>query len=618
MFSQLPMSQSLFADARLRGRGWGRVREDFRDGDNPGHGVEHAESHAKGLPEAISAKDVFDRALVADAAVAREQDRTIAEPRRQREVVDDDGDRDALGRERSENLRRREGESGVHGGKGLVGEQELSFAGVRTFELDERACEGRSLALPGAQFGERVVRTIRERDALQRRLHTIRCRAGPGVAAERDHLTDTEREGDLGALGDQGDAPGPLAMGHRVQVRSGERDLPGGRAQDARERAQERRLATAVGPQDSHDLARRDRQVDRAEDVASGEADAEPPGIERRAAYDGVGHDRFLDRETAMAQRVIAVAGATGFVGRHVVREMLRRGWRARALARDIDRASKALHTADHPEAIDIVTGDTMDRAALARLCAGTDAIVNCVGIIREAPGGQTFHRVHVRTTRNLIDACSSAGVRRFIQISALGVRDEAPTEYQRSKFEAEMLLRSSGLDWTILRPSMILGEGSEFVHMARGWVTGKAMPHVFVPYFRRHVSGPPIPGLAKLVDARLQPVAVEDVALAVCESIERAGAIGEVYHLTGPETLTMPEVLQRIREATPLSKDLPMLGIPHTIAAMKARAAKLVGLRDALPFDYGMAVMASEDSVARKEKVRGQLGFEPRAFSLA
>ncbi len=318
-----------------------------------------------------------------------------------------------------------------------------------------------------------------------------------------------------------------------------------------------------------------------------------------------------------MAEKTIAVAGSTGFVGRHVVRELLGRGWRVRALARDVDKASDVLDTANAGDSLKVVTGDAFDREALGRLCEGCDALVNCVGIIREMAGGQTFERIHVRTTGRLIEACKESGIDRFVHISALGVREEAPTPYYRSKFEAEMLLRASGLGWTILRPSMILGEGSEFVRMARGWITGKEIPHLFVPYFRRHVAGPPIPGLAKLEDAKIQPVAVEDVARAVGESLVREDAVGELYHLVGPETMTMPEILEKIKESTPLAKNLAMVAVPHTVAAGIARVANAVGLRDALPFDYGMAVMAGEDSVARGEKVDAQLGLTARVVTI-
>ncbi len=312
---------------------------------------------------------------------------------------------------------------------------------------------------------------------------------------------------------------------------------------------------------------------------------------------------------------VVGVAGATGFVGRHAVDELLARGWRVRALARSLEKAGATL---PQHERLEVVQGVVLDEDCAETLADGCDAIVNCIGIIREGPGGQTFERVHVRTTRRLVEAARDAHVRRFVQVSALGVRDEAPTDYYRTKFEGEQIVRSSGLGWTILRPSLILGEGSAFVRMARGWISGKEAPHVLVPYFRRHVGGPPLPGLARLEDAKIQPVAVEDVVSAIATSLERDEARGELYQLTGPETLTMREILERIRRATPLAKDLPMVGVPHTVAAGVARLARRVGLGYALPFDRGMAIMASEDSVAPSDKVRAHLGIETHEVVLS
>lgn len=314
-----------------------------------------------------------------------------------------------------------------------------------------------------------------------------------------------------------------------------------------------------------------------------------------------------------MMPEVVAVSGASGFVGRHVVGELLDRGVRVQGLVRSVERAGQVLPS-DH-ERLMLVPGEGLgDADAVAEVLDGAGAVVNTVGIIREAPGGQTFERVHVQGTRALVEACRRAGVRRFVQISALGVRDEAPTEYFRSKHRAERLVRESGLDWTILRPGMIHGVGSGFLEMAKGWVTGKATPHLFVPYFQRHAGGPPIPGLARLEDPSIQPVAVEDVAWAACECLGRERAVGEVYHLVGPEVTTMPEVLRTLRRCIALAKaNHPLVPIPHTVGVAVARVGRALGLQYALPFDAGMAAMASEDGTAPLDKAREHLGFSPR-----
>ncbi len=331
-----------------------------------------------------------------------------------------------------------------------------------------------------------------------------------------------------------------------------------------------------------------------------------------------------------MGQMVIAVAGSTGFVGRHVVAELLSRGHRVRALARDMKKAGKVL--AAHAD-LEIVQGHAHAAAGASALVKGADAVVNCVGIIREVRGGQPFEQAHVDIPKRLTDAFrAELGVRgvaiggaiggaRFVQISALGVTDEdtrpgGTTRYQKSKFDGEMVVRRSGLAWTILRPGMIHGADGEFMQMARGWATGRALPFLFMPYFARRTDGAMslVPG--KTEPATLAPVYVDDVAWAVGESMAREQAIGEVYNLVGPETLTWSEVLTFVRDHVPNGKrELPVFGIPGPLAVAKARGLKALGMDGLLPFDDGMAIMGMRDSLAEMSKARQHLGFEGRAF---
>lgn len=308
----------------------------------------------------------------------------------------------------------------------------------------------------------------------------------------------------------------------------------------------------------------------------------------------------------------VCVAGATGFVGRHVVAALLERGHSVRALARNPEKAAAVLPAG---EGLTVHAGDASEGEGLEEWAARADALVNTIGIIREAPEGQTFARVHVGVTRNLVKAAVGGGVRHYVQISALGVTDEADTAYARSKFEAEMLVRGSGLEWTILRPSMIHGADGEFMRLAKGWATGRSAPFLFMPYFTRPVLPikPPVP---RFESAMVAPIWVEDVALAVSRSLERPACRGEVFHLCGADALSWPELLEFVRDhVTNGKKELRPLGLPAPVAAMKARAARLVGLRDVLPFDEGMAVMAGRDSVCSMEKAGEFLSLEAAGF---
>jgi len=322
-----------------------------------------------------------------------------------------------------------------------------------------------------------------------------------------------------------------------------------------------------------------------------------------------------------MGERVVAVTGATGFIGRHMVRSLLERGHRVRGLVRDAEKAAAVLPRHDR---LAWVEAEGITDESAARLVAGCDASVHLIGIIREAGGGQTFKRMHVEATRMMVRACERGGVGRYLHMSALGVRDDGVSTYQTSKFEAEQIVRFSDLDWTIFRPGLIHGRDSAVFGMMKQWCEGRDAPWLFLPYFLR--TEVVVPGVTNDRESALPvtaeapsvaPVHVDDVCGAFCSALEHREAVGEIYPLAGPETLTWPEMLRRVRDALPQAKpNLKPVGIPAPIAAAQAVAFKAVGMGQLLPFDAGMALMASEDSVAPSVKARAQLGYEPRAFT--
>ena len=313
------------------------------------------------------------------------------------------------------------------------------------------------------------------------------------------------------------------------------------------------------------------------------------------------------------AGRTVCVTGATGFVGRHTVRALLARGWMVRALARSPEKAS--LVSGD--PRVRIVRGDVFDAGALRDLTSGVDAVVHLIGIRMERKGGVTFQRLHVDATGAVLGAATLAGVRRYVHMSALGVRPNGPCAYYRSKHEAETLVRRSGLDWTILRPSLIHGPDGEFMQMIKGWATCKAPPFLFLPYFERlrFDDNPLMPPKGEIPLA--QPVAVEDVANAVCAALEREDAVGEIYPLGGPEAMGWPEILETVRDALPDAKRwMAPVSIPGVVAQGVALGAAAVGLEGLLPFGHSEAVMGAEDNVCSNEKARLHLGHNPRPFA--
>lgn len=305
----------------------------------------------------------------------------------------------------------------------------------------------------------------------------------------------------------------------------------------------------------------------------------------------------------------IAVTGATGFVGRAVVRALAERGHSVRTLVRDMDKARDALGDLDYTP----VKGDIFNADAVGRLCDGCNGVIHLIGIRREGPArkGVTFRRMHVEATGRILEAAKQAGARRYIHMSALGARPLTRSRYHQTKYEAEQLVRSSGLGWTIFQPSIIHGPDGEFMQMAAGWVRGEEQPKYFLPYF---FTVDPDTGETRA--GRVQIVSVEDVAGVFVDALSVDEAIGEVYPIGGPEAMDWPSLLTTIRDHVPgANPKLKPRGISGDFASYMAQAAGIVGLGQLLPFGPDEPLMAMEDSTCSLARAEAHLGYRPREF---
>ena len=289
--------------------------------------------------------------------------------------------------------------------------------------------------------------------------------------------------------------------------------------------------------------------------------------------------------------RTIALTGATGFVGRHVLPQLLSRGHRVRVLARDPGKLPGS------DSNVEAVRGDLFDDKALAQLVQGCDTVVHLVGIIMEKPGeGQTFERVHTEGTRRLLAAAKHAGVGRWVQMSALGARPDAVSRYHQTKWAAEEAVRASGLEWTVFRPSVIHGPDGEFMQMVHGFWTKHFPP--FVPYFGSGLFGTGGAG-------HLQPIWVEDVATCFAEAVTSRRAVGETYPLGGPDVFTWAGFYEAVRRHLPGAKKKKILGVP-------AWYAGLIAGFPGVPFNKDQVIMSQEDSTCSIEKMRRDFEIEP------
>ena len=221
----------------------------------------------------------------------------------------------------------------------------------------------------------------------------------------------------------------------------------------------------------------------------------------------------------------ILILGGTGFVGRHICTRLSQAGWSAIVPSRS---PAAARHLAGLPR-VDVVPGDVHDEATLIRLLAGADAVVNLVAILHGSEAA--FEQVHVELPKKLARACAAAGVRRLVQVSALGAALDGPSMYQRSKARGEAVLHTEAaadfLDLTVLRPSVIFGAQDKFLN-------------VFAQLQRMF----PLIPLAG-ADTRFQPVWVEDVAAAVMRCLQDDATIGQTFEACGPEVFTLRDLVR-------------------------------------------------------------------------
>jgi NADH dehydrogenase len=222
----------------------------------------------------------------------------------------------------------------------------------------------------------------------------------------------------------------------------------------------------------------------------------------------------------------------------------------------------------------------------LTEAMTGCAAVVHLVGIIAEK-GDATFQKIHVEGTRQVVEAAKKAGVRRFVHMSALGSRPEAVANYHKTKFVAEQIVRESALDWTIFRPSMIVGSSGEFMQWEAQWARGEKAPYFFMPYF-----GAGLFGFGR--QALIQPIGVADVARAFVDSLEKVESVGHSYPLAGPERMSWVEFHRRCVIAFTGRKKLA-LPVPAWYAKMLARLLPT----SLLPFNWDQVVMSQEDNIA-------------------
>ena len=232
----------------------------------------------------------------------------------------------------------------------------------------------------------------------------------------------------------------------------------------------------------------------------------------------------------------VAVFGGTGFVGQYIIDELLTQGHSVKAMVRP--GSESKLSTFSQIEA---VFGNVSDINKIEETLDDCEAAIYLVGIIRQFPGkGITFEELHFQSAKRVIHAAEKAGVKRFILMSANGVKPNG-TPYQSSKWLAEQVLKESTLDWTIFRPSLIFGDPRgrvEFCSQLRDDMLSLPIP---APLFHRGL----IPKNAG--EFEMSPIHVKNVATIFVNALSKESTFGKRYDLGGPDIFTWKQLIKQI-----------------------------------------------------------------------
>jgi len=253
----------------------------------------------------------------------------------------------------------------------------------------------------------------------------------------------------------------------------------------------------------------------------------------------------------------VAITGGTGFVGRHLARKLVARSHEAVLIARGKDLRDESIYKLPGTR---FFSSDLSDPHELRKAFAGCEIIAHCAGINREI-GAQTYQRVHIAGTKNVVEAASLAGARKIVLLSFLRARPNCDSPYHESKWTAEEIVCGSGLDYTIFKAGVIYGRGDHMLdHLSHALYTF------------------PVFGLVGMKEKPIRPLAVEDLVVAMVASFCDSRLCDKTMSITGPEEIMLGEAVRRVAEVIdrhPLYLRVP-LAIQRVIAWVAERSMKI------------------------------------------
>lgn len=294
------------------------------------------------------------------------------------------------------------------------------------------------------------------------------------------------------------------------------------------------------------------------------------------------------------------IAGGTGFIGKHLVSVLSSSGYGVRCLVRTEDKAAVCKKAG-----FEAAMGDITDRESLNGRLDGCDIVVHLVGIIEEKRE-MTFERVHVEGTKNLIDEAKKANVKHIFYQSALGASVNSWARYYKTKAEAEEIVRTSGIPYTIFRPSLVIGDKDGFTEKLKELV--RLGPIV------------PVPGDGK---AKFQPIYVGDWVKCFMTLFSNGSRItvhgSRIYEFGGPEHLTYNEIIIQFMEAVGINK--PLIHLPLELVELSLplsgifrKIGSLLGKKIPTVTSEQLSLLQL-DNICDTKSVENHFGFKPITY---
>jgi len=285
----------------------------------------------------------------------------------------------------------------------------------------------------------------------------------------------------------------------------------------------------------------------------------------------------------------VLLTGATGFLGRKIVPALLTRGLEVRCL---VHTPGKEEVLGDAP--VDVCYGDVADVAALKASMYHVDAVIHLAGVVREQHG-RGFQEVNVLGARNMAAVSRERGVEHLVYVSVVGALNNPRYPYLYSKWLAEQEVVQSGLPYTIIRPSLLFGEGDEFTNALTALL-------LISPLL-------PLPGLGR---RRLQPMAVEDAARCIADTVGDERLMERTVELGGQETLTCKEIVDLVCSA----RGLVRLKFPFPLAILRRALWATEALHLHLPVTGYQLDLLAFDHVCEGDSVEKLFGFQPKRLA--